>query len=90
MKRFLGTLFLILFALSGVQLAGQTKRALLIGINTYHPAGTQAQHPAGCIYGRCELAALDNLQGSVNDAQAIADLLTSPKFGFPTRKMWPC
>ncbi len=87
MKRFLGTSFLLLFALSGTYMSGQTKRALLIGINTYQPAGTQAQHPAGCIYGRCELAALDNLQGSVNDAQAIADLLTSPKFGFPTENV---
>ena len=60
-----------------------TQRALLIGINTYQPAGTTAEHPAGCIYGRCELGAFQNLDGSVNDAQAMADLLTSPKFGFP-------
>jgi hypothetical protein len=63
--------------------AAETQRALLIGINTYQPAGTTAQHPAGCIYGRCELGAFQNLDGSVNDAQAMADLLTSPKFGFP-------
>jgi len=61
----------------------QTQRALLIGINTYQPAGTSADHPAGCIYGRCELGTFENLDGSVNDAQAMADLLTSPKFGFP-------
>jgi hypothetical protein len=70
-------------ALSGLQLAGQTRRALLIGINTYQPAGTTAEHPAGCMYGRCELGAFENLEGSVNDAQAMSDLLTSPKFGFP-------
>ncbi len=63
--------------------AAQTQRALLIGINTYQPAGTTADHPAGCIYGRCELGTFQNLDGSVNDAQAMADLLTSPKFGFP-------
>jgi hypothetical protein len=56
---------------------------LLIGINTYQPVGTKAEHPAGCIYGRCELGAFQNLDGSVNDAQAVADLLASPKFGFP-------
>src|SRR5579872_2796728 len=69
--------------LSGLQVAGQTRRALLIGINLYQPAGTTAEHPAGCMYGRCELGAFENLEGSVNDAQAMADLLTSPKFGFP-------
>ena len=61
----------------------QTKRALLIGIDSYQPAGTTAQHPAGCVYGRCELGSFQNLQGAVNDASSIADVLTGPKFGFP-------
>jgi Caspase domain. len=65
----------------------QTQRALLIGINTYQPAGTSAQHPAGCIYGRCELGAFENLDGAVNDAQAMADLLTGPKFAFPANNV---
>src|ERR1700691_365249 len=69
--------------LAGSLAVAQTQRALLIGINTYQPAGTTADHPAGCIYGRCELGTFENLDGSVNDAQAMADLLTSPKFGFP-------
>jgi hypothetical protein len=63
--------------------SAQTKRALLIGINTYQPEGTNARHPVGCTYGRCELAKFENLQGAVNDAQSMADVLTSPKFGFP-------
>jgi hypothetical protein len=87
MKRYFGAIFLVLFVLCSLQVAGQTKRALLIGINTYQPAGTKAEHPAGCIYGRCELGAFENLEGSVNDAQAMADLLTGPKFGFPTDKV---
>jgi hypothetical protein len=66
---------------------GQTKRALLIGINTYQPEGTTAEHPAGCAYGRCELGSFENLQGAVNDAQSMADLLTSPKFGFPAAQV---
>src|ERR1035437_10232954 len=66
---------------------GQTKRALLIGINTYQPQGTTAEHPAGCAYGRCELGTFQNLKGSVNDAQSMADLLTSPKFGFPAAQV---
>ena len=70
-------------AFAGLPANAATQRALLIGINTYQPAGTTAQHPAGCIYGRCELGTFQNLDGSVNDAQAMADLLTSPKFGFP-------
>jgi len=70
-------------AFAGSPAHAETQRALLIGINTYQPAGTTAEHPAGCIYGRCELGAFQNLDGSVNDAQAMADLLTSPKFGFP-------
>lgn len=72
----------------GVTWAGaQTKRALLIGINTYQPAGTTAQHPAGCAYGRCELGSFENLDGAVNDAQTMADVLTSPKFGFPAKQV---
>ena len=82
MRRFVSPC-LICLALFACQVTAQTRRALLIGINTYQPPGTTAAHPAGCIYGRCELASFENLQGSVNDAQAMADLLTSPKFGFP-------
>src|SRR5579863_9710986 len=74
---------LLICLLCALQATGQTRRALLIGINTYQPAGTTAQHPANCTYGRCSLAAFENLDGSVNDAQAMADLLTSPKYGFP-------
>ena len=87
MKRYFGATSLVLFAICCLHVAGQTKRALLIGINTYQPAGTTAEHPAGCVYGRCELGAFENLEGSVNDAQAMADLLTSPKFGFPADKV---
>jgi hypothetical protein len=65
----------------------QTRRALIIGIDTYQPAGTTAQHEAGCTYGRCELGSFENLQGAVNDAQSIADVLTGPKFGFTADKV---
>jgi hypothetical protein len=87
MLRYFGAFALLICVLSGMQITGQTRRALLIGINTYQPAGTQAEHPAGCIYGRCELGAFENLAGSVNDAQSMADLLTSPKFGFSSDKV---
>src|SRR5580698_10669405 len=77
---------LMLFA-QALVCAAQTKRALLIGIDTYQPPGTTAEHPAGCAYGRCELGSFQNLEGAVNDAQSMADLLTSPKFGFPADKV---
>ena len=83
MKAYLTALSALVGALAVPLAAAPTQRALLIGINTYQPAGTRAEHPAGCIYGRCELGAFQNLDGSVNDAQAMADLLASPKFGFP-------
>ena len=87
MRAYLAALFVLLSVLAGTGAVAQTNRALLIGINTYQPAGTQAAHPAGCTYGRCELGAFENLEGAVNDAQAMADLLTSPKFGFPADKV---
>jgi len=83
MKAYLAGFSALVCMLAGSLAVAQTQRALLIGINTYQPAGTTADHPAGCIYGRCELGTFENLDGSVNDAQAMADLLTSPKFGFP-------
>ncbi len=87
MKMQVSALSCLILALTGSMAAQQTQRALLIGINTYQPAGTTPQHPAGCIYGRCELGAFENLDGAVNDAQAMADLLTSPKFGFPSNQV---
>jgi hypothetical protein len=85
---FLSALLFCLAAwISGPLAAAQTQRALLIGINTYQPEGTTAEHPANCIYGRCELKAFQNLDGSVNDAEGMADLLTSPKFGFPANQV---
>ena len=65
----------------------QTRRALILGIDTYQPVGTTAQHDASCTYGRCELGSFQNLEGAVNDAQSIADVLTGPKFGFPADKV---
>ncbi|MGC9998086.1 MAG: caspase family protein [Terriglobia bacterium] len=83
MNRYFVVLCLCVCVLFGTQTAAQTRRALLIGINTYQPQGTSAQHAAGCTCGRCELAKFPNLEGAVNDAQSMADLLTNPKFGFP-------
>ena len=87
MKPYLALYSALMALLAGPLCAAQTQRALLIGINTYQPPGTTAVHPAGCTYGRCELKAFQNLDGSVNDAQSMADLLTSAKFGFPASQV---
>jgi hypothetical protein len=87
MKVYVAALTALLCVFTGTKASPQTQRALLIGINTYQPEGTQASHPAGCIYGRCELGHFDNLDGAVNDARAMADLLTSPKFSFPANQV---
>jgi hypothetical protein len=63
------------------------RRALLVGINLYQPEGTQAQHPAGCQGGRCDLPVFGNLDGSLNDVSAMRDLLASPKFGFEAKNI---
>jgi hypothetical protein len=67
--------------------AAGARRALLVGINLYQPAGTQAQHPTGCQGGRCDLPQFGNLDGSLNDVAAIRDLLGSPKFGFEAKNI---
>jgi len=87
MKSFVAALAVLLCCPWGMGAAAETQRALLIGINTYQPEGTHAQHPAGCTYGRCESERFDNLEGAVNDAQAMADLLLSPKFAFPASQV---
>jgi hypothetical protein len=63
----------------------QTKYALLIGINTYQPAGTTVRHPAGVNTGRFAPGAplFDNLAGPTNDVASMRGVLTSSKFGFP-------
>ena len=87
MKSTFAAIFVSLCVLCATPGPAQTKHALLIGINTYEPAGTKAQHPDGCTYGRCELGYFENLDGAVNDAQSMADVLTSPKFGFPANQV---
>ena len=77
----------LLLTQATISASAQTRRALLVGINTYQPEGTAAVHPAGCTYGRCDLTSFDNLNGPLNDVVAMRDVLTSPKFGFPIDKV---
>ena len=73
----------LLLLISARSSHAQVRRALLIGINTYQPSQTTAQHPTGCTGGRCDLPVFENLDGALNDVAAMRDLLVSPKFGFP-------
>jgi hypothetical protein len=59
--------------------------ALLIGIDTYRPAGAKVTRPANTpATGRFAVGMVfDNLQGPKYDIQNMRALLTSEKFGFP-------
>src|SRR5579871_3123882 len=70
----------------------QTKRALLIAIDTYDPDEDPMSEPDLASKGGGEATRWDgpvwhNLEGAVNDAKAMRDLLTSPKFGFPPQNV---
>jgi hypothetical protein len=85
----------ILFLVSAVlsfassPVAAQTKRALLIGIDTYEPKGKAVAKPSGMAQlknagetSRWDLPTWINLDGSLNDVESVHQLLASPKFGF--------
>jgi hypothetical protein len=70
--------------------AAQTKRALLVGIDEYTPAKKSNAPPAAVDKprglesepSRWDLPVWPTLEGAVNDALAVQETLTSPKFGF--------
>ena len=70
--------------------AAQTKRALLIGIDTYEAEGKTDQQTGGsdstkgdaADAGRWDLREWGNLDGSLNDVESVHELLASPKYGF--------
>ena len=70
--------------------AAQTKRALLIGIDEYAPAKKSITPPAAVDKprglesepSRWDLPVWPTLEGAANDALAMKETLTSPKFGF--------
>ena len=68
-----------------LQASGQTKYALLIGIDTYQPANTTVKRPAGMNTGRFAPGAplFSNLTGPTYDVASMRAVLTSSKFGFP-------
>jgi hypothetical protein len=67
----------------------QTKRALLIGIDTYEAKGKAISKPPGAGQrndaadaSRWDLLEWGNLDGSLNDVESVHELLASPKFSF--------
>ena len=69
--------------------SAQTKRALLIGIDTYEATGKTISKPPGSTprtdsagASRWELPRWGNLDGSLNDVDTVRQLLASPKYGF--------
>ncbi len=69
--------------------AAQTKRALLIGIDTYEAKSKAISKPAGATQrndaaeaSRWDLLEWGNLDGSLNDVESVHELLASPKFAF--------
>ena len=74
-KHILSAIFLALFFVS--PLGAQTKRALLIGIDIYQPVNNEAATTRG---------GWTNLDGCVNDAKAIAEIITG-RFGFEQKNI---
>jgi len=69
--------------------SSSNKYALLIGIDTYQPAGTTTTVPAG-VENKGRFAtglSFDNLKGPVHDVDAMRSLLTSARFGFPQKNI---
>jgi hypothetical protein len=81
-RAFFAVLFLIAPALP---VSGQSKYALLIGIDTYQPENTTVKHPQGVDSGRFAPGAplFHNLAGPTYDVASMREMLTSSKFGFP-------
>jgi len=86
MFRFAINFVLLVIFCGGPAASAQTKRALLIGIDTYEAHGRpipkiKTSNPAGP--SRFDLLEWPDLAGAVNDVKTMQSLLTSPKFGFP-------
>ncbi len=84
-----GLLIVSLALIAARPAAAQTKRALLIGINTYEAKGTAISKPPSAALqngageaSRWEIPAWQNLDGSLNDVESMHQILASTKFAF--------
>ena len=77
MKKTLIFIAVITLLLSNNNIFSQTKRALIIGIDIYNPANEQLATSRG---------GWTNLDGCVNDAKAISDIITG-RFGFENKNI---
>ncbi len=85
-------LLLYIFPLAATRGAAQSKYALLIGIDRYWPKSADIPLPpdppdSQDDASRWELAVWPTLEGAVNDATAMRDLLAGAKFGFPSNHL---
>lgn len=83
------TLAVVLLLVLSAATCAQTKRALLIGIDTYQSksvarAAIKFKDTDGP--SRWSTQEWPNLKGAVNDVKAMKALLTSPKFGFSAKE----
>jgi hypothetical protein len=93
LRQCVGALVVSLLVGSGL-CAAQTRRALLIGIDEYAPPKKSITPPAAIDKprglesepSRWDLPVWPTLEGAVNDALAMKETLTSPKFGFPKQE----
>ena len=72
-------IFLLIFAAHPV--LGQTRRAVIVGIDQYVPAAPARAGAAPPAAGQATRSGWTNLDGAVNDAEAIRQVLVS-RFGF--------
>lgn len=79
MKRLSGNILVICSILCGVHAFAGVKRALIIGIDTYEQ--TKQTPAAFASRGEAERAGWKNLDGCVNDARSIYQLITA-RYGF--------
>jgi hypothetical protein len=89
LRHYLRALVVVPLLIGGSLSPAQTKRALLIGIDQYAPAGNvhpqvQVDKPRGLEteQSRWDLPTWFSLEGAVKDVEAMRELLAGPKFGF--------
>lgn len=79
LNKFLSAFFIIIIFIFSIEVFSQTKRALIIGIDKYEPGETVNQ--------RALRNKWSNLDGAVNDALAIKELLIA-QFGFSEENIY--
>ena len=80
-RHLVGGIGIVLFLLTAMPARAQVRRAVVIGIDNYVPAAPILAATASPTAGRATRGGWTNLDGAVNDAEAIRQVLIS-RFGF--------